>query len=91
MLALAKFEDEHLLDELSKLGVPTIAVVFGSPYRLAKIPLFQVILIAYENEREAQDAAADVLLGQLVPKGKLPVSVKLNYYSQGTSKDELSK
>jgi beta-N-acetylhexosaminidase len=76
VLALAKLpEDQTILDKLSKLGVPIAAVVFGSPYRLAKLPLYEAVLVAYENEKEAQEAAADVLMGRLVPKGRLPVSM----------------
>lgn len=85
VLALVKLpEDQTILDKLSKLGIPTAAVVFGSPYRLAKLPLFEAILVAYENEREAQEAAADVLMGGLVPKGRLPVSV-LPHFPAGKS------
>lgn len=86
VLALAKFshtapdfdltaQDEKRLHALSTCGIPTIAVVFGTPYALARLPFFSAIVVAYETQDEAQDAAADVILGQLLPKGRLPVSV----------------
>jgi beta-N-acetylhexosaminidase len=85
VLALAKLpEDDTILDKLSELGIPVAIVVFGSPYRLSNIPLFDTILVAYENEREAQEAAADVLMGRLVSKGRLPVSV-MPYFPAGNS------
>ncbi len=85
VLALAKLpEDPAIWDKLSKLGVPIAAVVFGSPYRLAQLPLFEAILVAYENEKEAQEAAADVLMGGRLPKGRLPVSV-LPHFPAGKS------
>ncbi len=77
VLSLSKIEtsEEQTLLRLSHCGIPTVAVIFGSPYTLSKIPLFDAIVVAYENQTEAQEAAADVLLGKLSPKGKLPVSV----------------
>jgi beta-N-acetylhexosaminidase len=68
-------QDEELLIALSKRGIPTVAVIFGTPYSLSKLPLFETIIVAYENANEAQEAAADVLLGKLSPKGKLPISI----------------
>jgi len=68
-------EQEAALRALSASGIPVVAVVFCSPYTLAKLPPFSAIVVAYENEREAQEAAADVLLGKLEAKGKLPVSL----------------
>jgi beta-N-acetylhexosaminidase len=69
-------QDGAALAALSKWGIPTVAVVFGSPYALAKLPLFEAVLVAYEMEKEAQEAAADVLFGRLTAKGRLPVTVK---------------
>ena len=86
VLSLAKFsltaphfgldaDDEKRFNELSKCGIPIAAVVFGTPYALSKLPLFNAIVVAYEKQNEAQDAAADIIFGQLPPKGQLPVSV----------------
>lgn len=71
------------LTALSKKGIPCVAVVFGTPYSLSALPLFDAIVVAYENELEAQEAAAQVLLGHLSPKGHLPVSV-LPHFPLGT-------
>ncbi len=76
-------QDEKILQILSGLKIPTVAVVFGTPYSLSKIPLFDGIVIAYEKQNEAQEAAADVLLGKISPKGRLPVSV-LPHFALGT-------
>ncbi len=64
---------------LAECGIPSIAVVFGTPYSLAWLPLFDAIVVAYENDPDAQEAAADVLLGRLKAKGKLPVSVDARF------------
>ena len=68
-------EEIALLAQLSECGTSIIAAVFGTPYSLASLPLFDAIVMAYENEMEAQEAAAKVIFGQLSPKGRLPVSV----------------
>lgn len=68
-------QDEEFLIALSRRGIPTVAVIFGTPYSLSRLPLFETIIVAYENANEAQEAAADVLLGKLSPKGKLPISI----------------
>ena len=68
-------KEQARLVALSKMGIPCVAVIFGTPYSLSALPLFEAIVVAYENEPEAQEAAAQVLLGELSPKGRLPVSV----------------
>jgi hypothetical protein len=72
-------EPLHLLSQHPHV----VCVLFGTPYSLAKIPLFDGLIMAYENEREAQEAAAEVLLGQLPPRGHLPVSI-LPHFPCGT-------
>ncbi len=62
------------LPEIS-LPIPVIAVIFGTPYSLSQLPPFDAALIAYEKAIEAQQAAADVLLGRIPAKGKLPVKI----------------
>lgn len=59
---------------------PTVqaTVVFASPYTLnglAKKLLNHTLLLAYQNSIELQHAAVKILLGELSPKGKLPVNV----------------
>lgn len=85
--ALPNFElesnEEAILYGLAKSEIPIVAVVFGTPYSVARLPLFTAIVIAYENEKEAQEAAAEVILGKRSPKGRLPVSVK-PFFEAGT-------
>jgi len=52
--------------------------VFASPYSLNGLPknlLNHTLLLAYQNSIELQHAAVKILLGELSPKGKLPVNV----------------
>ncbi len=63
----------EILRVLSSANIPVMAIIFGSPYSLARLPFFEGIIVAYENEVEAQEAAAEVVLGKLEPKGRLPI------------------
>lgn len=56
----------------------TILSVFASPYSLASCDLMaktHAVLVAYQNNQEAQKLTAQMIFGALVPKGKLPVSI----------------
>ena len=68
-------EKERLLMRLFDSKVPVIAVVLGTPYVIARLPLFSAFVVAYENDGEAQRAAANILLGTRSPKGRLPISI----------------
>lgn len=53
-------------------------VLFANPYNLAAMPGIEnakALLVAYQKEEFMQKAAASVLKSQLIPTGKLPVTV----------------
>ena len=53
-------------------------VVFASPYTLnglAKNLLNHTLVLAYQNSETLQHAAVKILVGELSPKGKLPVNI----------------
>ena len=77
--------EQTLLAALSKSGIPVVAVVFGTPYSLSSLPLFEAIVVAFENEVEAQEAAARVLFGDLIPKGRLPISAPPHFQAGACS------
>ena len=61
---------------------------FTSPYRLCRyaqsIAYAQSVTLAYENTLGAQNAAAEILMGGIAAKGKLPVTIsKLFDYGTG--------
>jgi beta-N-acetylhexosaminidase len=68
-----KKETVEFVQEMRKLNKNVIYVFFGSPYALKFFKTNESCLIAYEDDRDAQRAAADILLGHLQPKGKLPI------------------
>ena len=68
--------------------------LFGSPYALDKFSLgrnVSSVLVGYEDNEMVANAIADVLVGKISPKGKLPVSVKKYKCGKGIEfKDFLS-
>ena len=53
--------------------------LFGSPYALDKFSFgrnLSSLLVGYEDNAMVANAIADILVGKMSPKGKLPVSVK---------------
>lgn len=67
-------ERQLFIEELLQSPIPVVAVILGSPYWAADFAGARACLVAYENDPDAQRAAADVLLGKLNPEGRLPVS-----------------
>ena len=65
----------NLLDQLRRKPYKKIFVLFGSPYTVSLFHPHESLLVAYENDPDAEIAAADVLKGTLQAKGKLPIRV----------------
>jgi beta-glucosidase-like glycosyl hydrolase len=61
------------IDTLVHLGKKVILVIFGNAYSLAFFDNAQTVLIAYDDDFDAQKAAAQVLLGESIPTGTLPI------------------
>lgn len=54
----------------------TITLVFGNPYAIDKISATATNLLAcYEDDEVTQQVAFEMLIGSLIPKGRLPVTV----------------
>lgn len=68
-----------LIKKLRKQDKKIIIVNSGSPYSLSLFTKEDAIIMAYENDPEAQIAAAKVLLGTLQPQGKLPVTASKEF------------
>ena len=57
----------------------SITFVFGNPYAIKNFCDAKNLIACYEDDSITQVTAADILLGKLFTKGKLPVSVCDNY------------
>jgi CubicO group peptidase (beta-lactamase class C family) len=56
--------------------MPAVTFVFGNPYAIKNFAASSSNLVAcYEDDEITQQAAADILEGKIVAKGKLPVTV----------------
>lgn len=66
----ANLEYLKKLDKDKKL----IVVLFGSPYALRYFQDFSNVVVAYEDDKMAQQIAAQSLMGAFAIKGKLPVT-----------------
>lgn len=64
---------------INRLGTRVTLVLFGNPYNVAHLPASGATIIAYENEPEAQEAAALTILGKHNPRGQLPVTASPTY------------
>jgi beta-N-acetylhexosaminidase len=54
---------------------PTAVVSLRSPYDALSVPAIPAYLCAYHGRASAVGAAADVLLGKIAPRGRLPVEI----------------
>jgi len=66
---------QAFLEELQKKEILYAAVLFCSPYKLLELGVQPTTLVAYEDDPDAQEAAADVIFGKLEARGKLPMSL----------------
>ena len=73
---------ERLLQRLGAAGRPMIVVSFGSPYMLARVPSASAYVCTYGAASVSQQAAMEVLFGEVTARGRLPVSLP-GLYDEG--------
>ncbi|MFB9906238.1 glycoside hydrolase family 3 protein [Allokutzneria oryzae] len=66
---------QQLLTKLASTGKPVIAVAVRDPYDAAHVDAVKTWLNTYSFSAGSMESVAKVVLGELSPKGKLPVSV----------------
>jgi beta-glucosidase-like glycosyl hydrolase/CubicO group peptidase (beta-lactamase class C family) len=64
----------EMVNQLQK-NMPSVTFVFGNPYAIKNIAKAPNLIACYEDDEITQNAAADLLQGKILPKGKLPVTV----------------
>lgn len=72
----------YFLKQLNKQNT-SILTVFGSPYSLKYFQEFNCVLVAYNEDSEAQSVAAQVIFGARAAEGILPVTVGRFNYGDG--------
>lgn len=66
-------------------GMNSIVSVFANPYAIAGLPGIEqskALLMNYQNSPELQNSSARVIMGQLTPNGKLPVTIN-SFFKNG--------
>ena len=63
-----------LIDRLKAQNKKVIVSLFGYPYSARLFGREDALIMAYEDDPDAQEAAALVILGKLKPTGKLPIT-----------------
>lgn len=69
-----------IIEQLKSLR--TITCFFGNPYALQHFPSLtktQGLIVAYQDDKDAQELAAELIFGATNASGKLPVKVKGQY------------
>lgn len=83
VLEMTKFSRENfglsestlaVIKELRQKGKQVILALFGNPYSLRNFGEEAAIIVAYEDDPDAQRAAVKVILGSLTAQGRLPVT-----------------
>lgn len=62
-----------MISKLQKVGQKQLYILFGTPYLLNYFLPSTHLLVAYEDDVDAQEGAADVVLGKIEAKGHLPI------------------
>jgi len=87
ILANKKFGiEQQSIDFVNRLTQKknVVLIIFASPYAADYFTLhngLRSLMIAYQDNKLAEEAAADILLGNKPAKGKLPVSAGMNWPS----------
>ncbi len=66
---------KDILTRLESIPKETVLISFGSPYVIRGYHNFNTVICSFDSLTECQRAVADVLLGKVEAKGRLPVSL----------------
>jgi beta-glucosidase-like glycosyl hydrolase len=66
---------------IEKIRGKKIVVLLGSPYALPAFVKADAIIVAYEEDIDAQQGAIDAIRGMLNPQGQLPVTASAEFHA----------
>ncbi len=69
----------QIIEKINQAKPHVILTIFGNPYSLKFFGSEQAIILAYENDPDAQIASANIIFGQNNPSGKLPVTASPHF------------
>jgi beta-N-acetylhexosaminidase len=67
-------ETVQLLNDLVVQGKQVVIVVFGTPYAVEYLPQKATVLVAYDEDDVAQQAAGNIVAGMQIAIGRLPIA-----------------
>ena len=70
---------QKFFDSLDGMHKPVVAIAFGDPYVLGKIPVTDGVIAAYTGLRKSEEAVGKALTGASEVTGKLPVTIPGRY------------
>jgi beta-glucosidase-like glycosyl hydrolase len=65
----------QLIHRVQKQNKEVVIILFGTPYALELFENQQKIILAYEDNEDTQEAAAEIIVGKRKPIGILPVKI----------------
>ncbi len=76
---------QALIDALVAAGRPVVLVTFGNPYALLDTPDARALVVLYDPTLASVHAAAAILRGEMMPRGRLPITVGAYPFGAGFS------
>jgi beta-N-acetylhexosaminidase len=71
-------EQAILMQQLIQTGKHVIGIAVRNPYDILAFPQLRTYLLTYEYTQPALEAAVQVLFGETLPQGRLPVTLPLS-------------
>jgi len=81
--ALLSLDHGVLISELIRTGKPVVLITFGNPYLVSTVPEAAAHVVAYDQTLETVRSVYRVLVGELEPNGRLPITVDPYPYGSG--------
>jgi beta-glucosidase-like glycosyl hydrolase/CubicO group peptidase (beta-lactamase class C family) len=68
-------KQSKFLERIIDIGKPVILISFGNPYIVMDYPGVSAYICSYSDAPPVVEATAEVLFGEISPRGKLPITI----------------